>query len=183
MKAIFLLLFSIPVLALAQKDTALQYRHLVPIQGANKEELFNRAVSWFDQKFLSSKLKIENANKETGEISGKGEMTYSITYGGDNFENKVTYHVLIKVANTGYYLQVSNFVHQYLNQESSGFGLLTTSINSPIKSATISKNALDNLWGQVKQEASIRIEPLMDKLKVAMRTKAANKSSAKSTLL
>lgn len=175
MKTLLFLLLSVPLLATAQKDTALQYRHLVPIQGANKEELFNRAVSWFDQKFISSKLKLENANKETGEVFGKGEMLFSTKAGADDIENKVTYDISIKVVNTGYLLQVHNFVHEYVNKGISGFGLLTTSVNNPVTSIAITKKAMDNLWMQVKQEASLRIEPLMDKLKVAMKAKAVDK--------
>jgi hypothetical protein len=169
---IFLLLLC-PAFAFSQNDTALNYRHLVPVQGANKAELFDRAKSWFSDKFMSSKLKLEASSQETGELKGKGEMIFDITASGKSTESKVTFDVDIKVVNTGYIFQVSNFIHQYINSEFTGFGLLTSSARNPVKSSDYNQETMNNLWQQAKHQAGIRIEPLMDKLKVKMKTKSS----------
>jgi hypothetical protein len=86
-------------------------------------------------------------------------------------DSRINYDVYIKVINGRYVIRVSNFVHQYLNQEFSGFGLLTSAGDNPVRQANYSREAMNDLWSQVKQDVLLRIEPLMDKLQVAMKQK------------
>lgn len=172
MKALlFSLLISVPSLIFAQGDTIIAYRHLVPVTGVNKDQLFQRGKSWFEEKFMSSKLVLQSENKETGELQGKGIMTFKLDVSGKPVESKVTYDVVIKVANTGYLFTVGNFVHEFVKSEFSGFGLLTTSVNNPVTKPIFDKQRMNYLWAEVKQDVGLRIEPLMDKLKVKMKDK------------
>ena len=75
---------------------------------------------------------------------------------------------------------MSNFVHQYVNTEFTGFGLLTTSTDNPIKLRNYPPELMNELWQQVKHDVALRVEPLMDKLQVAIKKKPTEVHTAAS---
>lgn len=170
---LFAVVLYIPSLLVAQADSAVAFREAVSVQGVPKDQLFQRAKTWFNEASKSTKLFLKTEDKEKGELTGKGVLTTKLNVGNKPVDSRISYDLYVKVINGRYLILTSNFVHEYINQEFSGFGLLTSSGNSPVKLANHTPQAMNEMWDQVKQEVVLRIEPLMDKLQVAMKQKPA----------
>ncbi len=169
---LFAVALAVPSFLVAQSDSAIAFREVVSVQGVPKDLLFERAKAWFNAASKSTKLVLKTEDKEKGELTGKGVLTTKLDVGNKQMDSRISYDLYLKVINGRYLMMTSNFVHEYVNQEFSGFGLLTSSGNSPVKLANYAPQAMNDMWTQIKQEVVLRIEPLMDKLQVAMKQKA-----------
>jgi hypothetical protein len=171
MKKLLFSLLLIPSLIFAQSDTAIQYKELVSVEGATKEQLLQNATGWFDETFKGLKLSLQNVDTVSGEITGKGVMEAQLEAAGKQVKSVVNFNLRILIIKGRYLFQVSDFVHQYLNEEFTGFGLLTSSMENPVKQPNYSKQLMNELWLQAKQDVALRVEPLMDRLQVTMKKK------------
>lgn len=84
MKCTFLLtfLFLICTGSFAQNDSVVTFTETVNVESATQSDLFSRARMWADKNFADPKSAINISDKESGELTGKGIMKFSIAYQG-----------------------------------------------------------------------------------------------------
>lgn len=86
MKKFLLIILLMPMYAFAQKDTTglnlpykegrIVYEEIINVENKSKSDLLVNAKQWFVDYFKSSKDVIQNEDKETGRIIGKGILFF-----------------------------------------------------------------------------------------------------------
>lgn len=136
-KAIFLiLLMSVSVGAFSQEP--LTFSEAIEVSGINKDELFIRGREWFNENFKSSKDVLQIADKESGELVGRGAMEVNYLYKywipvgfkkvpkERNILTDVSFQMNIWVKDGKFKYEMTNLLIPG-NQETLAFGLITTS--------------------------------------------------------
>lgn len=119
---IIFLLLVISLSAMAQQDhkflgifpvvdNDICYTEIIQVQDISKDELYNRAHTWFVNAFKSAKDVIQMQDKESGKIMGKGAFQYSIGALLPVLDMTVTITIIAKDGRYKYIL--NNFVRHY----------------------------------------------------------------------
>lgn len=80
------------------------YSEVIEVPNVTKNQLYQRALSFFNNSFVSSKEVIQNSDKEEGKIFGRGTYEYMKI-------NTISYTVEIAVKDGRYKYTISNFRH------------------------------------------------------------------------
>lgn len=174
MKSLFLCLFlSFSVFnSFAQKDSIIKYSGIVVIEGATKEQLYQRARSWFNDAFKSSKDVIQIQDKETGEIAGKGIIKSSITvrmFGSHDYEAPFSFSMKVFVKDGKFKYDITNFDnYEFGTNRVSPLGVLTSSTECPVKWPGYSQKRMDEVWASAKQNIEPKVTSLISSLKKSM---------------
>lgn len=171
---IFLIFLVFPSLLYGQKDSALSFSGIVEVNGATKAELFSKARQWMNETFKDSKEVIQIADKESGEIAGKGIMQsyYVFKTFGKEKPNPVMYDfsIGIYVKDGKYKYEFTSFKVEKNSYTSYGGYLMTTATKSPQRLAMYSQERSDGLWRSMKENLTITVNKFIEDLKEAMST-------------
>lgn len=105
------------------KNEKICYSEVVEVPGVSKDELYNRAYTWFVKTYKSAKDVIQMADKESGKIIGKGWFTHPFS------KIKTEHSVTIMVKDGRYKYIITDFI---FNDKMVIAGLLTT-FNDPLE--------------------------------------------------
>lgn len=118
------ILFSFNVIAQNQEKDSTKFLGIFPVvnkqvcytevirkDSISKNELYNRALSWFANTFKSSKDVIQMQDKESGKIIGKGSFECSLGFLFPSLDIKMT--IIIMVKDGRYKYVINNFIHYY----------------------------------------------------------------------
>ncbi|RYY61148.1 MAG: DUF4468 domain-containing protein [Chitinophagaceae bacterium] len=96
----FIIFFSVPDLQ-AQTEDAVAYKGIIEVPGTTKEELFIRSRQWLTETFNSARFFVYIEDKETGELTGRGNIWVNLKFG--IFKNRhaltfcpMTYNIWVK---------------------------------------------------------------------------------------
>ena len=153
----------------AQTDTTLKYTEVVQIEGISKQSLYQRARSWANDVFKSSKNVIQIDDKETGEIAGKAIFNATISWnalGKRTAETPVNFKFQIIVKEGKYKYIFTDF------NETAYYGyLLTSAKDNPYKTKGVGKKNMDMIWVSLQESTEYKIGSLVSSLKKAMQEK------------
>lgn len=115
--AIILLLWSVNTASFGQMtppfptvDGKINFSDIVAVEGAGKDELYERAKIWFADAFVSSNSVIQLANKERGLIMGKGVATERNEY----WEKRWNFTIKIQIKDEKYKVEVYDIHYSFL---------------------------------------------------------------------
>ena len=167
MKKLILVLFT----AFAVSNSYAQssaITEVVPVEGASKTELYNRAKLWFAKTFKSAKDVIQLDDKENGQIIGNGAISYSAPAGipGYNFSGYFYFTVTVEVKDNRFKYTFENFRHE-ANKD--GYSGGSFEIEKP-SGLFFTKGG----WRKIKDQCYEDIYAAAAKLKAAMSVKAGN---------
>lgn len=171
---IFLIILAFPSLLFAQKDSALSFSGIVEVNCATKAELFSKARQWMNETFKDSKEVIQIADKESGELAGKGIMqSYYVfrTFGKEKL-NPVLYDFSI-----GIYVKDGKYKYEFMDfkvekNSSTTYGgyVMTSATKAPEKLGFYSQERSDGLWRSMKENLTVTVNKFIEDLKEAMST-------------
>jgi hypothetical protein len=179
MRKILLILTVLMLSNLCYSQEPLKWEEVVIVDSTiTKNELFNRARHWFSMTFKSEKDVISISDKESGEISGNGLLSYK----SDRFyvgvvcvNGNVNFKINIYVKDGRYKYIFHSFIHEgsfYDGSRPISYGELTNSEIAP-KPTRGGPNA--KAWAEIKEQTSSQIDVLITSLKVEMaKTSEAN---------
>lgn len=174
MKKIIFILLLAPVLTMAQKDSIIAYTGVVEIPGASRDQLFTRARQWFNETFASSKEVLQIADKETGELAGKGFMRVIAVYKymGTHRASVISDFVCnVWVKDGKYKYELSDFDAAYEKLDggkSIGFGILTSSAETDVKWPMVGKKTVNEMYRSAKVAVAAESELIIASLQSAM---------------
>jgi len=136
-----------------------------------KEELFNRARSWFGKTYNNEKYVITTEDKNSGEISGNGSMNYRsnrMYFGVAAVEGDIDYKINIYVKDGRYKYIIHSFRHSGTSigiYAPISYGILTNSSDAPKPSRGGANN---KAWNDIKDVATNKIKKIVQGLKEDM---------------
>lgn len=139
-----------------------------------KDELFNRARSWIGKAYNNEKDVISTEDRNSGEISGNGSMTYRSTkifFGVAAVEGDIDYKINIFVKDGRYKYSFHSFRHTgsyVFGSLPISYGIVTASGESPKPSRGGGSN---KAWNDIKSQTEIKIKKTIEELKEAMNKK------------
>lgn len=168
MKILFLLIFLLSIPLLSQE---LKYEEVVTVDSTiTKEELYNRARSWYADNYKSEKDVMSIDDKSLGEISGNGAIRYEprgLYFGALCAVGYISYKINIYVKDGRYKYNLHSFIHEGTRCSGGGslvsYGLLTEEKEHPTRP--------NKGWREVKELAKTTSEILIKSLKEAMSRK------------
>jgi hypothetical protein len=176
MKYIISITLLIPFLLNAQSDTLISFSDVISIDSTAKEHLFQRARQWYNRTFVSSKDVLQIADKQTGELSGKGIIKsyydYKIFGNEKPYECYYRFSLEIKVKDNRYKYMFSNFIVE--ETLTPGLGMpfpLTSSDKSPKSFPMISQKKVDAMYVSMKKHLTEKVAVLIMTLKTEMAKK------------
>lgn len=181
MKKFYVLLLLITNNVFSQEDTdKLNYTEVVAVEGASKDELYNRAKLWFAKAFNSADAVIQMDSKEDGQLVGKALLQYkpTILSASEQTKGPVRYTVSIFVKDGRYKYEITDFYHDpYGNSYGAmSLGLITNSSFFPEEKAK-NKKLKDKVWSDIKKQIEITSIPLQSSLKESMSKSAETKKN------
>ena len=171
MKYFLLFLFLITVkISFCQSDTTLTYTDIVQVEGINKQSLYERARSWANDVFKSSKDVIQINDKEIGEIAGKATFNASFSWNALGKRTATTdidfkFEIIVK---EGKY----KYVFTDLTEDGYYGYLLTSAQECPYKTKGQSKSNSNMVWTSLKESSDNTMHELINSLKKAMQSKS-----------
>ncbi|PVV56383.1 DUF4468 domain-containing protein [Chryseobacterium sp. HMWF035] len=173
MKKTLLILSFLISIAISSQE--FQFEEVIKVDSiVTKDELFNRARSWFGKTFSNEKFVIATEDKSAGEISGNGSMTYKanrIYFGVAAVEGDIDYKINIFVKDGRYKYSFHSFRHtgSYIGASNPiSYGLLTKSDEAPKPSRG---GASNKAWNDIKEVADKKIKKTIESLKEGMHKK------------
>lgn len=164
---LFTLLLSI--FALSQD---FQFEEVVKVDSTTtKDELFNRARSWFGKTYNNEKFVISTEDRINGEISGNGSMNYrtnKLYFGVAAVEGDIDYKINIYVKDGRYKYTIHSFRHSGSPAGMSSpinYGILTNSNEAPKPSRGGPNN---KAWNDIKNVAKTKTNKIIEDLKEYM---------------
>lgn len=177
-KLIPLILMILPLLSIAQSNEPITFTEVVKVDSADHTELFNRARSWFNENFRSSKDVLNIADKETGELAGKGlTQFYSSNFiGSATVRGVIRFAVTIQVKDGRYKYIITDFTHEATaaGTYTYDFGLITNDETCPHKIPMTSKKWQNKIWTELQRKSRSEGEALATSLKSAMNKPSFN---------
>ncbi|WP_284461172.1 DUF4468 domain-containing protein [Chryseobacterium sp.] len=159
------------LLSLILSAQELRFEDVIKVDSTvTKEELYNRARSWYADTYKSEKDVMSITDKELGEKSGNGEIWYEHQkfYAGVLCaKGYVMYKINIYVKDGRYKYNFHSFVHEG-TRCSGGGGLVSFGILTQDKEHKTESN---KGWREVKDLVNVRIENLINSLSEAMNKK------------
>lgn len=174
MKLIVILLVVFPFLVFSQEP--LTFSEAIEVSGVNKDELFIRGREWFNENFKSSKDVLQIADKESGELSGKGimEVVYVYKYLGERkFTTDVNFQMNVWVKDGKFKYEMTNFlVPGSSSRGSIDFGLITTSDETEKTFSGLSAKKMNEMYLSIKQGTEAKAKLMIEDLKLKMSKKS-----------
>jgi hypothetical protein len=176
MKRVFILLFTVAFVKFAIcQDTIkpLIYTSVVKVDsGITKDQLFASARTWFNEEFKSFKDVNQIVDKETGEITIKGNIY--IRYLKDGFGLPHTEwpcytkcRISVFVKDGRYKYEFADFVDNCSSPyESASMGALTTASQGVTKGFAVKQ--YNKTWVETKSEVEKVVVQMIERLKVSM---------------
>jgi hypothetical protein len=132
------------------QDSALTFSRVVSIENVSKNELYDRAKSWFAETYKSAKDVIQMDDKEAGKLIGKGNFRYDskVFSGSTQTTGWISYTITLQVKDNKYRYEITNFRHD--GNGDYDFGLITSSENCPYEMKSTFKNWRDKVWKDIK---------------------------------
>ncbi|MCY0967892.1 DUF4468 domain-containing protein [Chryseobacterium wangxinyae] len=168
--SVFILLFST---MLFSQD--FQFEEVVKVDSTvTKDELFNRARTWFGKTYNNEKFVIATEDRQNGELSGNGSMNYKtgkLYFGVGAVMGDVDYKINIFVKDGRYKYLFHSFRHEGTNVGGGtaiSYGLLTDSSEAPKPSRGGANN---KAWNDIKDQSTLNIKKTIESLKEAMNNK------------
>lgn len=172
-RLIFLSIFAIASLfSYAQEAKPLEYSEIVPVEGATKDELYNRAKVFFVDAFKDAKEVIQLDDKDGGMIVAKGVMTNKSLWSEDNI---VDFRISIALKDGRYKYDINNFTLKIITSRPTfNFGAITDqevpSIMQPVDYVGFGKKKQIENYVQCKKYVISRCQSLIESLKSTMQT-------------
>ncbi|WPO89925.1 DUF4468 domain-containing protein [Chryseobacterium sp. HR92] len=149
----------------------LKFEDVVKVDSlTTKDELYNRARSWYADTFNSEKDVMSIDDKNLGEISGNGAIRYEprgFYFGALCATGYISYKINIYVKDGRYKYNFHTFIHEGTRCPGGGglvsYGILTQEKEHP--------NQPNKGWKEVKELANITAERLISSLNDAMNKK------------
>lgn len=149
----------------------LKYEGVVKVDSTvTKDELYNRARSWYAETYKSEKDVMSITDKELGEISGNGAIRYdpqSFYFAANCARGWIMYKINIYVKQGRYKYNFHSFVHEGTRCPGGGglvnYGILTAD-EKP-------RSGANKGWREVKELVNSRMENLIKTLSDAMNKK------------
>jgi hypothetical protein len=164
--------------AKAQTDTAISFIEIVQVEGASKEQLFQRARVWFAENFKDSKSVLQISDKETGELFAKGSFTshYKFRMTNRDWTNRGVYYftlrVIVKDGRYKYSLTDINHFGDYNDYgnivEGNKMGLITSATSTNKKISMVSPKKMNEVYVAVKESGINAANNTILNLKSAM---------------
>jgi hypothetical protein len=178
MKKLITIIFVVAMAQVQAQSTAVTYTEVVQVDEASKkEQLYKRALNWFNSAFKDSKEVIQNQDKEAGEVTGKGSFEYTskVFLGSSGTKGYVNFIVKITAKDGRYKYEFTEYRHDGLTID---FGLLTTDEECPYKELTKygPKSWVNSVWVDLKAKSDAVSKPLIESLKTAMSKKLDSES-------
>jgi len=152
-----------------------QFEEVVKLDSTvTKDELFNRARSWFGKTYNNEKYVIATEDRSTGEISGNGSMNYNtrkLYFGVGAVIGDVDYKINIYVKDGRYKYVFHSFRHtgSYVGGSSPiSYGMLTKDSEVPKPSRG---GANSKAWNDIREQTEIKIKKTIEGLKSSMSIK------------
>lgn len=162
MKILSIVLFS----TLLMISDTLTFKSVVDIKDQTKDELYSKAKAWFVKTYKDANSVIQEDDKESGKIIGKGAIKYnpSALSGSDVIRGYINYTITVELKDNKYRCVVSDFYH---DGNSDDFGTLTTSEECP-NPRTMAKKWSNKTWKELKSVAETNGKSLMKSLEEHM---------------
>lgn len=154
-------------LTTANAQTPISYSEVVQVEGATKDELYQRAKNWFVDTFRSANDVIQLDDKENGQIVGKGNFSYSqkVTWAAVA-NNTIRFTAAITIKDGRYKYEFSNFEHSMAVPGTPlNLGLITDA--EPIRKG-FPKKTIEKIYVEAVQEIADNVASLSVSLKSAM---------------
>lgn len=172
MKSFLILLIALPFFAISQEP--LTFSEVIDVPGVDKNELFIRGREWFNENFKSAKDVLQIADKETGELAGKGvmEAIYVFRYMGERkFPTDVNFQMNVWVKDGKFKYEVTNFIVPS-SAKSIEFGLITTSSETDKTFPGYSSKKMNEMYLSIKEGTETKAKLLIEDLKMKMSKKS-----------
>jgi Domain of unknown function (DUF4468) with TBP-like fold len=175
MKIIFLIILSIPLLALAQTDSLMSFSDVVHIDSASKDQLFTRAQLWVNDAFKSGKDVTQLFDKEAGTIAGKANFDANVLVYNKRYPMLFTFSFKILVKDGRYKYIFDDFNDRGLDTHNGvdgyySFGIMTSSKTTDHKETFVSKDRMNKILNSAQEEVEKEVQLLIDGLKLSMAT-------------
>jgi hypothetical protein len=166
----------------AQADTIIKYWDVVKVDGASKDDLYQRARLWYNNSFKSSKDVLQIQDKETGELAGKGNFKtyYQYRLLGSNQKQFLLAHFAINlfVKEGKYKYEITNFELEpdppYRDSyKTYTIPVLTSASEFPEKWPYASKKLVNQMWTEIKANVDTEVKSIVSTLIQAMGSKPA----------
>lgn len=130
MKWILYFLMFVPAITIAQTDSLapIEFTEVVNIDSATKVQLFEQGRRWFAATFGDSKSVLEISDKESGELTGKGNVKFyhtlnnTITDYESEYSGIITFQISILFKDGKYKVTITNFTHEATHKIISQYG-------------------------------------------------------------
>lgn len=177
-KLITIVVTLLPLLSISQSNQPITFTEVVKIDSADHTELFNRARSWFNTTFKSSKDVLNISDKETGELAGKGlTQFYSNSgLGASAVKGVLRFSITVQVKDGRYKYIITKFIHESNGPPTNSydFGLITEEETCPYKIPMTPKKWRNKVWAELQENSKREAELLIESLKIAMNTSTFN---------
>lgn len=173
MRKTIAILFISTIIISMQAQEPLTYNGVVKVDGASKEELYNRARIWFAKAFVNSKEVLQSESEENGQLIGKAVKIYDQGFlsGSKETHGRIIYTASIFVKDGRYKYIFTDLVHE--SYGSLSLGLITTSDEYPGKTSILFPQFwYDKVWNDIKKQMCDEVLTLIGSLKQTMGTKA-----------
>ena len=149
----------------------LEYTDVVSMEGASKEQLYERAELWFVDTFVDANEVLQLKDKENGRIVGKGSFQYvpKSMSGSTTVTGPVMFTTKVFAKEGRYKYVLTDFRHEGNPAAPGGavsFGLVTTAADSPKVGG--SKGWRNKKWNEVKAQIEAEVPLIVADLKAAM---------------
>lgn len=163
---------TLPFKLLAQSDTAIKFSEIVMVDSATRDLLFIKARQWFNDNFKSANDVLQIADKESGELLGKGYVKSYYRYKslGKNNLMPVNYNLKISifVKDGKYKYEFSDFYSIDKETLTADMGILTTAATTSATNPFIKQKKLNDMWASMKEELNKTMQQIIHSLKLAM---------------
>ncbi|MHA4844471.1 DUF4468 domain-containing protein [Flavitalea antarctica] len=170
----FIALIMIPGMLVSQTSEPVSYTGVVEVSGMTKDQLFANARQWFNKTFVSSNQVIQIADKESGELSGKGimQLRFTSTFNGSKKQEAYSDFTLdIAIKDGKYKYDLSQFKIYPIAYRNQPFPLYRDN-KCPVKYSFIRQSAMDEYYASSKDAVSQKVTELVTSLKIAMEKKS-----------
>ncbi|MGH1516936.1 DUF4468 domain-containing protein [Chryseobacterium sp. JK1] len=150
----------------------LTYEEVIPVDSSvTKEELYNRARTWFAKSFKDEGEVLTIQDKDTGEISGNGSFRYrtkKMFFGLWCIVGNIHFKINIYLKDGKYKYTIHSLTHEgsyFDGNRPISYGLLTVDENAPQPSRG---GANDKVWRDIKVKSDEKIVAIISDLRQAM---------------
>ncbi|MBL7734098.1 MAG: DUF4468 domain-containing protein [Chitinophagaceae bacterium] len=173
---ILALMVAAPFISYAQNDTLVSYSAIIEAPGVSQSDLFTRGRQWFNEFFRNSKYVIQIADKETGEIAGKGAMritAYYLEYSklGNVFISNFSINIYVKNGRYKYVLKEFSITY---DDGTVLFSPLTSSETTNVKAFLTSNKRMQSAYTAIREANDKKVKELIESLTNAMQNANPN---------